>query len=104
MHPVPHGLEVPVSLRPDKLDDVSDDEIVSQACANKLNNGSDDYDPGSDEPKLQKQISLMYLAVHIRVISLPVKLTKVNMPAHYVYFRIDLRRGVTLEIIKRHVK
>ncbi|KAF2888989.1 hypothetical protein ILUMI_17184, partial [Ignelater luminosus] len=34
-----------VPLRPDKLDDVSDDELVPQACANELDDGSDDYDP-----------------------------------------------------------
>ncbi|KAF2892236.1 hypothetical protein ILUMI_13936 [Ignelater luminosus] len=54
MRPVPHGLEVPVSLRPDKLNDVGDEEMISQACANELNDGSDDYDPGSDEPKLHR--------------------------------------------------
>ncbi|KAF2890288.1 hypothetical protein ILUMI_15885 [Ignelater luminosus] len=50
--------KVPVPLRPDKLDDVSDDEMVSQASANELDDGSDDYDPGSDEPKLFEQSEL----------------------------------------------
>ncbi|KAF2888429.1 hypothetical protein ILUMI_17744 [Ignelater luminosus] len=50
--------KVPVPLRPDKLDDVSDNEMVSQACANELDDESDDYDSGSDKSKLFEQSEL----------------------------------------------
>lgn len=53
IHPVPHGLEISFPLPPDKLYDIFDKEMVSQACSNELDDENDDCDPGNDEPKLQ---------------------------------------------------
>ncbi|KAF2881531.1 hypothetical protein ILUMI_24634 [Ignelater luminosus] len=57
--------EVPVPLQPHKLDDVCDDEMISEACANELDDGRNDYDPGMINQNCLSNLKRNLLALHM---------------------------------------